>query len=61
MKPIAVTVREFCELVGIQRTKAYALIRDGEASTCHISRRTVVRLDSIEALIERSSSDRIAR
>lgn len=54
MHPLAVSIPEFCALVGCKRSKAYAMIRDGEVVSVKLGRRTVVTVSSIEAMLERN-------
>lgn len=55
MKKMAIGVAAFCKRVGVGRTKAYQLIGAGELQAVKIGRRTLITVESIEALIERSS------
>ena len=55
MKPLAVTIPEFCRLVGCKRTTAFALISRREVVKVKLLGKTLVTLASIEALIERNS------
>lgn len=50
-KPLAVTVKIACQLVGIGNTKMWELIRDGRVSTVCIGRRRLVIFASLEALL----------
>jgi hypothetical protein len=56
MKPINVSVDEFCRLVGCKKTKAWAMIREREVVVCRLGRRTTVNLASIERLVTRNST-----
>lgn len=55
MKPLTVPVSEFCRLIGIKRTKAFAMIRAHEVVAVRLGRKTLVTLESIERLIEQRS------
>ena len=52
VKPLAVSVDEFCRLTSIGRTTAFALIRDKRLEVRRIGGRTLVLMRSIEALLE---------
>lgn len=50
---LSLTIPDACALVGVKRTKMYAMIAAGEVEACRIGRRTTVTRRSLEALIER--------
>ena len=52
METIAASVNETARSLGLGRTKVYELINDGKLSTIKIGRRTLVKADSIRALID---------
>lgn len=54
MEKLTLTVDEFCECVGVGRTKAYELLRS-DLEVVKIGRRTLVTMRSVKALIERST------
>lgn len=58
MEPLCLTIAEFCFLVGVKRTTAYALIKKGRVDVVKLGRRTLITRASIEALIERSLVER---
>lgn len=60
MKPLAVTVEEFCQITSLGRTTAFQLIREGRLEVRRVRRRTLVLMCSIEALLELSSQKRAA-
>ena len=51
MEPITVTVDDAKKAIGIGRTTVYALINDGRLETVKIGRRTLIKTDSIRALV----------
>lgn len=53
MKPLTVSVNEFCSLIGIRRSKAFELIRGQEVDVVRLGRKTLITMHSIEELIER--------
>lgn len=53
MKPLTITVDEFCRVVGVGRTTAYALLKTGEIARVKSGRRTLILVDSVEHWIER--------
>lgn len=56
MEKRTLSVNEFCECVGIGRTKAYELLAQGELEVVRIGRRTLITMRSVDALLERSAS-----
>jgi len=50
-KPLAVTVKKACELIGIGSTTMYQLIRDGRVKTTTIGRRRLVIYSSLEEAV----------
>jgi excisionase family DNA binding protein len=52
MEPLTVTVAGARQALGIGTTKIYELIGDGQLRTIKIGRRTLIRTDSIYALVE---------
>lgn len=53
MEPITVTVAGARKALGIGTTKIYELIGHGQLQTVKIGRRTLIRTDSIHALVEK--------
>jgi len=51
MDPVTVTVDDACKAIGIKRTKIYELINSGSLRIVKIGRRTLVKTDSIRALV----------
>ena len=51
MEPITVTIAGAKRVTGLGTTKLYELINEGKLSTVKVGRRTLVRTDSIRALI----------
>lgn len=52
MKPIAIPVREACQVGGLGRTKLYELVKTGELKTVSVGRRRLVLFASLEALLQ---------
>jgi hypothetical protein len=48
------TLPQFCEWSGVGRTAAFQLIRNQELEVARVNRRTLITVESAEALIERS-------
>jgi predicted DNA-binding transcriptional regulator AlpA len=55
LKPLAVSIPEFCALVGCKRSLAFDLIRRREVVAVKLGRRTVVTVASIEQMLVRRS------
>lgn len=61
MKPITVSIKKFCKLVGVKRSSAFSMIRNREIDVVRLGqRKTLITYASIERLIERNAqkSDR---
>ena len=54
MEVINVSVAEFCTLVGVKKTLAHSLIRSGQGDVVKLGSRTLITVESINRLIERS-------
>lgn len=54
MTPLTISVSDFCQITGLGRTKAFALIREGRLDVAKIGRRTLITTDSVSALITNS-------
>lgn len=55
MDPITVTVDGAKRALGLGRTKIYELIENGKLSTVKVGRRTLVKTDSIRALVDQAA------
>ncbi|MEO7681423.1 MAG: excisionase family DNA-binding protein [Sphingomonas sp.] len=51
MEPVTVTVDGAKKAIGIGTTKLYELIAEGRLETVKIGRRTLIKTDSIRALV----------
>ena len=51
IKPLAVTVKTACQLVGVGNTTMWALIKAGRVKTVRIGRRRLVIYASLEGLV----------
>ncbi len=51
MQQITVSIATAAKSIGIGQTKLYELIKNGRLTTVKIGRRTLVRVDSIGALL----------
>lgn len=52
MDPVTVTIEGAVEATGLGRTTLYTLISEGKLATVKVGRRTLVRTDSIRALLQ---------
>ena len=52
--PIAISIDETGAAIGLGRTKIYSLIAEGSLEVLKIGRRTLVTVESITGLIEKS-------
>lgn len=55
MEPLTVTVDGAKKALGLGHTKIYELIGEGRLKTVKIGRRTLVKTDSIRALVEQAA------
>ncbi len=55
MEPITVTVEGARKALGLGHTKIYELIGDGRLQTIKIGRRTLVKTESIRALVDQAA------
>jgi excisionase family DNA binding protein len=55
MEPVTVTIRGAREALGLGHTKIYQLIGAGALKTVKVGRRTLVRTDSIRALVDQAA------
>ena len=53
MKQILVPVSEFCRLVGVKRTTAFAMIKEKHVDSVKLGSRRLVTVASIERLVQR--------
>lgn len=51
MEPIATSVKEAATALSLGRTSIYALIKDGRLQTVKLGRRTLIKIESIRALL----------
>lgn len=51
LKPIALTVRSFCELTSLGRTTAYKMLHEGRIRSCLVGRRRLIMMESAEAFL----------
>jgi excisionase family DNA binding protein len=57
MKPLAVTVKTACKLVGVGNTSMWALIKAGRVKTVNIGRRRLVTYASLELLVSEAGAE----
>lgn len=50
-KPLAVSVRTACELVGVGNTTMWALIKAGRVKSVSVGRRRLILFSSLESLL----------
>jgi excisionase family DNA binding protein len=56
MDPLALTIADTVELLGVGKTTIYKLVGEGRLSTIKIGRRTLVLMTSVSNLIESGRS-----
>lgn len=54
-KPLSVTVKTACGLLGVGNTTIWAMIKDGRLRTFHVGRRRLVVYASLEAITKASA------
>jgi excisionase family DNA binding protein len=52
LEPIATTIKNTAEALGVSKTHVYELIRQGRLDKIKLGRRTLVKIDSIRRLVE---------
>ncbi len=55
MEPLTVTVSDALRATGLGKTKLYELIGAGRLSAVKVGRRTLVKTDSIRALVDQAA------
>lgn len=55
MEPVTVTVQGARKALGLGNTKIYELISEGRLKTVKIGRRTLVKTESIRALVDQAA------
>lgn len=55
MDPVTVTIAGAKKAIGIGHTKLYELINEGRLDTVKIGRRTLVKTESIRALVDKAA------
>lgn len=51
MEPLTISVSEAARVIGLGKTRTWALISSGELAAVKLGRRTLVRTDSLRALV----------
>jgi excisionase family DNA binding protein len=51
MEPLAISIKNAAEALGLGRTSIYAMIADGRLEAFKVGRRTLVRMESIRRLV----------
>lgn len=54
MMALTITIKQFCNLTGLGRTKAFELIKQKRLAAVKVDGRTLLTMDSVAALIENS-------
>lgn len=55
MDPVTITIENAKTALGIGHTTIYRLINEGKLATVKIGRRTLVKTDSIRALVDQAA------
>lgn len=55
MEALTITIARACEVTGLGRTKIYQLLATNELLRVKVGRRTLVKIDSVRALIDANS------
>ena len=56
MKPLSISIDACCSVVGVRRTTIYKLIKEGKLVTIKIGRRTLITMQSVDALVAPAAS-----
>jgi excisionase family DNA binding protein len=54
VQPLAVTIADAADLVGVGRTKIYKYVADGKLRLCKLGKRSVIPYADLEALVNGS-------
>lgn len=57
MKRLTIRISEFCKISGLSRTTAYALIADRTLRTVKVGRSTLIKMDSVVALLDLAEAE----
>ena len=52
MQPLAISVTDAAQMIGLGKTRTWALIASGQLATVRIGRRTLVKVESLRALVD---------
>lgn len=52
MQPQTITIRDFCRLYGLKKTKTYDLINEGVLTRVKVGGRSLITWESAQALIK---------
>jgi excisionase family DNA binding protein len=55
MQALSTTVKGAADMIGIGRTTVYSLISENKLQTIKIGRRTLIKIDSIRALVDQAA------
>lgn len=55
-EPLLVDTRTACLVLGVRKTKLFAMLREGELSRVKIGSKTLVPIASLKALVERGAA-----
>ena len=50
--PISITIGEFCAQVGLRRTTAFRLLREGKIESRLVGRRRLILMSSVKKLLD---------
>ena len=56
-RPLALSIDDCCGLIGVRRTTLYKLVGEGKLRKIKVGRRSLITMDSIEALIRDAQTD----
>lgn len=58
MEPLAISIESTIQVLGVGRTSIFRLIREHKLQVVRIGRRTLVKMESIRALVDQDGATR---
>ena len=56
-KPLSVSIDDCCKIIGVRKTTLYKLAKEGKLHRIKVGRRSLITMESVEALITKAAND----